>query len=55
MYMDLYLMIRNENETIKENKQKAKKNQPKKIINIKFNKKDLLRDEFIKFQWPWTL
>ena len=42
MYMDLYLMIRNENETIKENKQK-------------FNKKDLLRDEFIKFQWPWIL
>ena len=55
MYMDLYLMIRNENETIKENKQKSKKNQPKKINNIQLNKKDLLRDEFIKFQWPWTL
>ena len=55
MYMDLYLMIRNENETIKDNKQKSKKNQSKKINIIKFNQKDLLRDEFIKFQWPWTL
>ncbi len=60
MYMDLYLMIRNENQTIKENKQKSKKNQSKKnqskkINIIQLNKKDLLRDEFIKFQWPWIL
>jgi len=54
MYMDLYLMIRNQ--SIKDNKEKLKKNQSKKKINdIKINQKDLLRDEFIKFQWPWTL
>ena len=47
-------MIRNQ--SIKDNKEKFKKNQSKKKINdIKINQKDLLRDEFIKFQRPWTL
>ena len=54
--MDLYLMIRNE--TIKNNKEKLNKTQSKKYKknnDIKINQKDLLRDEFIKFQWPWIL
>ncbi len=51
MYMDLYLMI--QDKSIE--KYKFNFFNHNKINNIQLNKKDLLRDEFIKFQWPWTL